>query len=115
MAYHNTYKMPIVVTHTMNVFGERQNPEKFIPGVVSAVKHGKQITIHSDVTRTVPGSRHYIHVRDVVEGLLFVLGLPKDYKHQVGNTKCGNGSYCVPGRGERGHLPQVQPGGTRGD
>ena len=27
----------------MNVFGERQNPEKFIPGVVSAVRDGKQV------------------------------------------------------------------------
>ena len=44
VAYENTYKMPIVVTHTMNVFGERQNPEKFIPGVVSAVRDGKQVT-----------------------------------------------------------------------
>ena len=27
VAYENTYKMPIVVTHTMNVFGERQHPK----------------------------------------------------------------------------------------
>jgi len=90
VAYENTYKMPIVVTHTMNVFGERQNPEKFIPGVVSAVRDGKQVTIHSDSSRTIPGSRHYIHVKDVVEGLKFVLNLPKEYKHQgeVGGATC---------------------------
>ena len=45
MAYENTYKMPIVVTHTMNVFGERQNPEKFIPGVLSAVMNGEQVRL----------------------------------------------------------------------
>ena len=45
VAYENTYKMPIVVTHTMNVFGERQNPEKFIPGVLSAVMNGDQVQI----------------------------------------------------------------------
>ena len=103
VAYENTYKMPIVVTHTMNVFGERQNPEKFIPGVVSAVREGKQvrtlmmgmtmivlnqITIHSDTTRTIPGSRHYIHVKDVVDGLMFILSLPRDYKHK--GVKCRN-------------------------
>lgn len=90
VAYENTYKMPIVVTHTMNVFGERQNPEKFIPGVVSAVRDGKQVTIHSDASRTIPGSRHYIHVKDVVEGLRFVLSIPKEYKHQgeVGGATC---------------------------
>jgi len=109
VAYHNTYKMPIVVTHTMNVFGERQNPEKFIPGVVSAVKHGKQITIHSDVTRTVPGSRHYIHVRDVVEGLLFVLGLPKDYKHQgeVSGATCPKFNLVGPEEIDNLQLAQM--------
>ena len=39
----NLFQMPIVVTHTMNVFGERQNPEKFIPGVLSAVMNGQQV------------------------------------------------------------------------
>ena len=34
MAYENTYKMPIVVVHTMNVFGERSLPSKFIPKVI---------------------------------------------------------------------------------
>ena len=40
-------QMPIVVTHTMNVFGERQNPEKFIPGVLSAVMNGQQVRIRT--------------------------------------------------------------------
>ena len=31
VAYENTYKLPIIITHTMNVFGERQHPEKYIP------------------------------------------------------------------------------------
>ena len=44
MAYENTYKMPIVVVHTMNVFGERQLPSKFIPKVVSSVMEGKEVS-----------------------------------------------------------------------
>ena len=43
VAYENTYKMPIVVVHTMNVFGERQLPSKFIPKVVSSVMEGKEV------------------------------------------------------------------------
>ena len=90
VAFKNTYNMPIVVTHTMNVFGERPNLETFIPGVLSAVMKGTQVTIHSDVTRTIPGSRHYIHVRDVVDGLKFILSLPKDYKYEgeFSEAKC---------------------------
>ena len=43
VAYENTYKMPIVVVHTMNVFGERQLPSKFIPKVVHSVLDGKEV------------------------------------------------------------------------
>jgi len=75
VAYENTYKMPIKVTHTMNVFGERQHPEKFIPGTIRKVRDNQKVIIHSDRTRTIPGSRMYIHAKDVAEGLLFILNL----------------------------------------
>ncbi len=75
VAWQNTYKMPIYITHTMNVFGERQHPEKYIPLCIKRVKDGTTISIHSDSSRTIPGSRHYIHAKDVAEGLLFVTNL----------------------------------------
>ena len=90
VAYENTYKMPIVVTHTMNVFGERQHPEKFIPATIQKVRDGETVVIHADPTRTVAGSRMYIHAKDVAEGLMFILGLPQDYRHQgdYGHAHC---------------------------
>jgi len=90
VAYENTYKMPIVVVHTMNVFGERQLPSKFIPKVVHSVMDGKEVTIHADSSKTKPGSRRYIHAKDVADGLLFILSLPRDYKHEgdFGGAKC---------------------------
>ena len=30
LAFANTYGVPVLITHTMNVFGERQHPEKFM-------------------------------------------------------------------------------------
>lgn len=81
VAYENTYKMPIVITHTMNVFGERQHPEKFIPLVIQRVRDGELIRIHADPTKTIPGSRHYIHAQDVAEGLMFILNNLKDYTY----------------------------------
>lgn len=90
VAFENTYKMPIYVTHTMNVFGQRQHPEKYIPMCIRKVNDGETITIHSDSTRTIPGSRHYIHAADVADAMLFLLqldssiGLVPDY----GGAKC---------------------------
>ena len=60
----------------MNVFGQRQHPEKFIPKCIRAVRDGKSITIHSDSTKTVPGSRHYIHAEDVADAILFLTKMP---------------------------------------
>ena len=77
VAYENTYKMPIYCTHTMNVFGERQSPEKFIGIVMRQVLQGQSVTIHGDEsTGTVSGLRHWIHAEDVAEAVLFIMNLP---------------------------------------
>lgn len=73
LAYANTYGVPVVITHTMNVFGERQHPEKYIPIVMDHVLNDKVLTIHSDETKTIPGSRHWIHGRNVADAVLFLL------------------------------------------
>ena len=73
VAFQNTYDMPIYITHTMNVFGQRQHPEKFIPLCIRKARDGDVVTIHSDATKTIPGSRHYIHAEDVADATLFLL------------------------------------------
>ena len=55
----------------MNVFGERQNPEKYIPMVIKK-QEMVTVTVHSDKTKTIPGTRHYIHAEDVADALLFL-------------------------------------------
>jgi len=89
VAYENTYKMPIFITHTMNVFGERQHPEKFIPMVIKRVRDEEKVLIHSNNEKTKAGSRHYIHAQDVADGIMFILNL-KNYQHKgdFGNAKC---------------------------
>ena len=57
----------------MNVFGERQHPEKFIPKVIGHVLNSKKIFIHADVKKKESGSRTYIHAKDVANALLFLL------------------------------------------
>ena len=99
VAFANTYKMPIYITHTMNVFGERQHPEKYIPVCIKRVRDGEKIIIHSDPTKTIPGSRYYIHASDVAEALLFILNL-KD--------QCNGSKYNVVGKEEINNLQLAQ-------
>ena len=72
VAYENTYGLPSLITHTMNVFGERQNPEKYIPMVIKKARDSEVVTVHANSEKTVAGSRHYIHAEDVADALLFL-------------------------------------------
>ena len=72
VAFENTYGLPSIITHTMNVFGERQNPEKYIPMVIKKVRDNETVTVHCNSEKTIAGSRHYIHAEDVAEALLFL-------------------------------------------
>ena len=72
LAFANTYRMPIINTHTMNVFGERQHPEKYIPLCVKKILEGEKITIHAS-PQGEPGKRHYIHARNVAAAVLFLM------------------------------------------
>jgi len=69
LAYANTYGIPLFITHTMNCFGERQHPEKFIPLVIRKVLAGEEVLIHSDKQKTSSGRRSYIHCRNVASGV----------------------------------------------
>ena len=88
VAYENTYGLPIYITHTMNVFGERQHPEKFIPMCIKRARDGETVTIHSDSTKTIPGSRHYIHAEDVADAVLFLLDYDGEFESTWGGAKC---------------------------
>ena len=105
LAYANTYKLPIVITNTMNVFGERQHPEKFIPLVVSKVLKGETITIHSNADKTKAGSRYYIHARNALKAIIFIL---KDYGGIL-NVKCPScGRVNIVGEKEVDNLELAQ-------
>lgn len=73
LAFGNTYKLPVLITHTMNLMGERQHPEKFIPLVISKVLKGETVTIHADSTKTKAGSRFYIHCRNMAKALRYLM------------------------------------------
>jgi len=72
-AYSNTYGLPIMVTHTTNVFGERQHPEKFIPLLIRKILCRETVQIHADKTETQAATRFYTYVDNVSSAVLFLL------------------------------------------
>lgn len=64
----------IVLTgQTMNLLGERQGAEKFVPLVIRKVLAGEPVTIHADPTRTRAGTRFYIHCRNYASALTWLI------------------------------------------
>jgi dTDP-glucose 4,6-dehydratase len=73
LAYANTYSLPIIITHCMNAFGERQNSEKYIPSTIRKILYGASVTVHSDETLKNPGSRHWLYVQNISHAIMFLL------------------------------------------
>lgn len=96
-AYRNTYKLPCVITRTMNVFGERQHHEKYIILCINKILAGETIKIHSNPDKTKAGSRFYIHARNVADGYLHLL-----------NQEVYDGEYHITGEQEVDNLELAQ-------
>lgn len=76
-AFFVTYGMPVITTHTMNNFGERQHPEKLIPKTIRSVMQGVPMPIFAHVdetgTATAIGSRFWIHCWNTASAICFLL------------------------------------------
>lgn len=71
ISYWRTYSVPLILTNTMNIIGEKQDGEKFLPKIVKNVKNGTSMTIHAQ--NGVAGSRFYLHARNAADAILFIL------------------------------------------
>tara|TARA_B100001093_G_scaffold513612_1_gene585898 strand:+ start:198 stop:1220 length:1023 start_codon:yes stop_codon:yes gene_type:complete len=107
VAYENTYGLPSMITHTMNVFGERQNCEKYIPMVIKKVRDKETVTVHANKEKTIAGSRHYIHAEDVANALLFLYAYNiSSLKEEKKGLKCQK--FNIVGKDEIDNLELAQ-------
>jgi dTDP-glucose 4,6-dehydratase len=71
ISYWRTYGVPVIILNIMNMIGERQDLEKFIPRVIAKVSRDEELTIHGSLGNI--GTRHYLHARNVADASLFLL------------------------------------------
>jgi dTDP-glucose 4,6-dehydratase len=70
-AYWRSYDVPLIVTNTMNNFGEMQSSSKFPVIVQKKVDAGETVTIHGSEKEA--GTRFYIHSRNAADALLHII------------------------------------------
>lgn len=98
ISYWRSYGVPLILTNTMNNFGERQDPEKYLPMVVRSILDGKVVTVHASGGEM--GSRYWLHARNHADALVWMLseGAPAAYPeadvpdryHIVGDKRLDN-------------------------
>jgi dTDP-glucose 4,6-dehydratase len=71
-AYWRTYDLPLIITNTMNIIGERQDPEKFLPTVIRRLLNCEKIEVHSSATGE-SGSRYYLHADNLADAWLHLV------------------------------------------
>ena len=81
VSYWRTYKVPVIITNTMNVFSATQDWEKFIPLCVKRIVEGDEIKIHAYPDKKKAGTRFYIHGDSVAEAIKFIMDNVKPPLH----------------------------------
>lgn len=87
ISYWRTYDLPLILTRSMNMIGQRQDGEKFLPLLIRKIACGQRVQIHGN-SRTI-GSRFYLHSRNHADAILFLLRntVPAEYRDsEVGIT-----------------------------
>ena len=88
-SFAHAFNLPIIITRTMNIIGERQHPEKFVPKVIRQILEGEKITLHGRSKENI-SSRCWIHARNVESALRFLTEIEtrkEDMFHIVGEER----------------------------
>jgi len=89
ISYWRTYEVPVIITNTMNLFGETQDPEKYTAQLIKKIYDGELVTVHGSVGNI--GSRFYLHARNGADAVLHIV---KNLKPKLYN----NGENPLPDR-----------------
>lgn len=81
-SYWRSYDVPVVITNTMNNFGEMQDPEKYPAMLQRRIMAGETVTVHGSKDNI--GSRFYLHARNHADALLFILQNTTPTRHKAG-------------------------------
>lgn len=71
ISYWRTYNVPVIITNTMNLFGETQDEEKYTAQLIKKINNKELVTVHGAEGNI--GSRFYLHARNGADAVYFIL------------------------------------------
>lgn len=72
IAWWRSYGVPLIITNTMNNFGEMQAPSKFPAMIQRRIERGEPIDVHVGSEGEI-GTRYYLHSRNAADAVIFIL------------------------------------------
>jgi len=82
-AYHNTYKLPVVISNCSNNYGPNHFPEKLIPLMINNIRHDKPLPVYGKGENV----RDWLYVEDHARAIDAIF-------HQGGNGETYNIGGC---------------------
>lgn len=83
IAWWRSYKLPLIITNTMNNFGEMQAPSKFPAMIQKNIENDVVTKVHAARSGEI-GTRHYLHSRNAADAVVFILKNVPPVIHQDG-------------------------------
>lgn len=83
ISYWRSYGVPLIITNTMNNFGEMQQSSKYPVIVQKKVESGESVTVHAAADGQI-GTRYYLHSRNAADAVLFILRNCEPELHRPG-------------------------------
>jgi len=71
ISYWRTYDVPLVLTNTVNNFGENQDSEKYLSKLIKLIHNDETVTIHGNDNYI--GGRYYLYVDNHADAILHIL------------------------------------------
>ncbi len=87
-SFVHAFNLPISIVRSINIIGERQHMEKFVPKTIKAILNNEKVILHGKGINNL-SSRCWIHARNVANALLFLLDKAEkeEFYHITGEEK----------------------------
>jgi dTDP-glucose 4,6-dehydratase len=85
ISYWRTYGVPLIITNTVNNFGERQDTEKYLALLIKKIEAGEKVSVHG--TKEYNGARFYLHAKNHASAIKHMIDTNQVKLYEDGKVK----------------------------
>lgn len=106
ISYWRTYGVPLVITNTVNNFGERQDTEKYLARLIKMIDSDQKVTVHGSEGNI--GGRFYLHAKNHASAIKHIIDNNLVVKYEDSNDKTYPARYNVTSTDEVDNLTMAK-------